>query len=273
MRGIGTGRLRGRRRQAGPGPATRPAPAALLHGLRACASCSSPRPGSAMPCCPPGCWTTCCAPIRRRGSPSPAARSRPGCSRACRGGSATLVVEKRRYDLHWLALWRARVGTRWDLAVDLRGSALTCCCRPGGARSCAAGGAGPPARAIWRRARARSAAAAGGLDRRRRTTPGAAALLPRGPAGDRARPDRELGRQDLAGGALRRAVPRPAPGRCRARAPAVFAGPGAAERAHGARRCCRRCRSAIDLCGRLSPAGGGRLPRALRACSSATIPA
>ena len=36
-----------------------------------------------------------------------------------------LIVEKRRFDLHWLAVWRACVGTRWDLAVDLRGSALT----------------------------------------------------------------------------------------------------------------------------------------------------
>jgi heptosyltransferase-3 len=36
-----------------------------------------------------------------------------------------IVVEKQRYDLHWLSLWRACVGTRWDLAVDLRGSAVT----------------------------------------------------------------------------------------------------------------------------------------------------
>ena len=37
----------------------------------------------------------------------------------------TLIVTKRRFDLHWLSLWRALVGTRWDLCVDLRGSALT----------------------------------------------------------------------------------------------------------------------------------------------------
>lgn len=36
-----------------------------------------------------------------------------------------IVVDKRRYDLHWLALWRATVGTVWDLVVDLRGSALS----------------------------------------------------------------------------------------------------------------------------------------------------
>ena len=37
---------------------------------------------------------------------------------------ATLVVEKRRYDAHWLDLWRRTVLKRWDLVVDLRGSAL-----------------------------------------------------------------------------------------------------------------------------------------------------
>ncbi|GAC1337756.1 MAG: glycosyltransferase family 9 protein [Acetobacteraceae bacterium] len=35
-----------------------------------------------------------------------------------------IVVDKRRYDLHWLTLWRQTVGTLWDLVVDLRGSAL-----------------------------------------------------------------------------------------------------------------------------------------------------
>lgn len=37
----------------------------------------------------------------------------------------SIVVTKQTFDLHWLALWRASVGTRWDLAVDLRGSGLT----------------------------------------------------------------------------------------------------------------------------------------------------
>lgn len=37
----------------------------------------------------------------------------------------TLVVEKQRYDRHWWRLWRACIGTRWDLAIDLRGSAVT----------------------------------------------------------------------------------------------------------------------------------------------------
>ncbi len=37
----------------------------------------------------------------------------------------TLVVDKRRFDRHWLTLWSQTVTTLWDLAVDLRGSALT----------------------------------------------------------------------------------------------------------------------------------------------------
>jgi ADP-heptose:LPS heptosyltransferase len=41
------------------------------------------------------------------------------------GRERTLIVEKQRYDLHWLRLWWQCVGTRWDLAIDLRGSATT----------------------------------------------------------------------------------------------------------------------------------------------------
>ena len=37
----------------------------------------------------------------------------------------TLIVDKRRFDRHWLTLWRQTVTTLWDLAVDLRGSAIT----------------------------------------------------------------------------------------------------------------------------------------------------
>ncbi|MBV9537585.1 MAG: glycosyltransferase family 9 protein, partial [Acidisphaera sp.] len=36
----------------------------------------------------------------------------------------TVIMEKRRYDLHWLRLWLATVGSRWDMVVDLRGSGL-----------------------------------------------------------------------------------------------------------------------------------------------------
>jgi lipopolysaccharide heptosyltransferase III len=35
-----------------------------------------------------------------------------------------VVIEKHRYDLHWLRLWAMAVRTRWDLVVDIRGSAL-----------------------------------------------------------------------------------------------------------------------------------------------------
>jgi ADP-heptose:LPS heptosyltransferase len=35
-----------------------------------------------------------------------------------------IVLEKRSLSRHWLELWRAVAGTRWDLVVDLRGSAL-----------------------------------------------------------------------------------------------------------------------------------------------------
>ena len=36
----------------------------------------------------------------------------------------TIVLEKQRLRLHWLALWRQVSGMRWDLVVDLRGSAF-----------------------------------------------------------------------------------------------------------------------------------------------------
>jgi len=36
-----------------------------------------------------------------------------------------IVVEKRRFDLHWASLWASVAGKRWDLVVDLRGSALS----------------------------------------------------------------------------------------------------------------------------------------------------
>lgn len=36
----------------------------------------------------------------------------------------TIVMTKRPYDMHWVALWRDCVRTRWDLCVDLRGSVI-----------------------------------------------------------------------------------------------------------------------------------------------------
>ena len=62
----------------------------------------------------------------------PAARFTIACGPAAVGvfarmprREATLVVEKRRYDAHWLVLWRRTATTLWDLVVDLRGSALS----------------------------------------------------------------------------------------------------------------------------------------------------
>ena len=37
----------------------------------------------------------------------------------------TIVMEKRPYGRHWLPLWSATVGTRWDLVVDIRASGLS----------------------------------------------------------------------------------------------------------------------------------------------------
>jgi heptosyltransferase-3 len=36
----------------------------------------------------------------------------------------TIVLDKRRYSLHWLPLWASAATTLWDLVVDIRGSAL-----------------------------------------------------------------------------------------------------------------------------------------------------
>ena len=36
----------------------------------------------------------------------------------------TLVLEKQRFDWHWFGLWRQVAFTRWDLVLDLRGSAM-----------------------------------------------------------------------------------------------------------------------------------------------------
>jgi heptosyltransferase-3 len=61
----------------------------------------------------------------------PAARFTVACGPVAEGvfarmprRDATLIVAKRRFDLHWLELWRRTAGTLWDLVVDLRGSAL-----------------------------------------------------------------------------------------------------------------------------------------------------
>jgi heptosyltransferase-3 len=50
-----------------------------------------------------------------------------------------VVVEKRRWSLHWLPLYAAVAGRRWDLVVDLRGSALAWLLRAGERRVMAKG--------------------------------------------------------------------------------------------------------------------------------------
>jgi ADP-heptose:LPS heptosyltransferase len=61
----------------------------------------------------------------------PQARVVVGCGPVAEGVFArmpnrawTIVMEKRGWARHWLSLWWQVVGTRWDLVVDLRGSAL-----------------------------------------------------------------------------------------------------------------------------------------------------
>ena len=40
------------------------------------------------------------------------------------GLERTIAIQKGRWKRHWLDLWRAAAGRRWDLVVDLRGSAI-----------------------------------------------------------------------------------------------------------------------------------------------------
>ena len=42
-----------------------------------------------------------------------------------------IVMDKRRFDLHWLDLWRACAGRKWDMTVDLRGSVISFLLRAG----------------------------------------------------------------------------------------------------------------------------------------------
>ncbi|MBN8528007.1 MAG: glycosyltransferase family 9 protein [Caulobacterales bacterium] len=49
--------------------------------------------------------------------PAPFFRSAPGVTR-------TIILDKKKLAGHWLDLWRQVRGTRWDLVIDIRGSAL-----------------------------------------------------------------------------------------------------------------------------------------------------
>ena len=42
-----------------------------------------------------------------------------------------IAIEKQRFRLHWMTLWREAIGTRWDVAVDLRRSELLTLLRVG----------------------------------------------------------------------------------------------------------------------------------------------
>ena len=53
-----------------------------------------------------------------------------------------VVVEKRRWSLHWLPFYSAVATRRWDLVVDLRRSALAWLLRAGERRVIAKGGSG-----------------------------------------------------------------------------------------------------------------------------------
>lgn len=50
--------------------------------------------------------------------PAPFFRSAPGVVR-------TIVLDKKKLAGHWVDLWKQAVGTRWDLVIDIRGSALS----------------------------------------------------------------------------------------------------------------------------------------------------
>src|SRR3984893_10198144 len=50
-----------------------------------------------------------------------------------------IVLRKRRFSLHWLALYGRTLGRRWDLVVDLRGSVLAWLLRAGERRVMAKG--------------------------------------------------------------------------------------------------------------------------------------
>ncbi|CAN5411986.1 glycosyltransferase family 9 protein [soil metagenome] len=50
--------------------------------------------------------------------PAPFFRSAPGVEQ-------TIILDKKKMAGHWVDLWKQVVGTRWDLVIDIRGSALS----------------------------------------------------------------------------------------------------------------------------------------------------
>ncbi len=166
------------------------------------------------------------------------------------GRVRTLVVTKRRHDLHWLGLWRSCVGTWWDLAIDLRGSAVTLLLparrraimrggRRGGHRLAHLGGVlglvPPPAPVVW--------IAGADRDRARALLPDGRTLVALGPTANWAGKVWPAARFAAAFEALLPHLP--------GALPVVLAGPGAAEHAM-AQGVLDRLPGAIDLRGRLS---------------------
>ncbi len=164
---------------------------------------------------------------------------------------ATLLMDKQRFDLHWLRLWRRTVGTLWDLVVDLRGSALSFLL-PARHRAVMRGGrrtghklvqlaatlglAPPPLPVSWTNAADRAQAAI---------------LLPSGPSyiglGPTANWSGKLWPPNQFAALFRAVRDQALPG---AR-PVIFAGPGAAEHAMAAP-VLAALPDAVDLTGRLS---------------------
>ena len=165
------------------------------------------------------------------------------------GRERTLVIDKRRWNLHWLPLWGWAAARRWDLVVDIRGSALAYMVwtrrravmrpRPGhkiAQLAAVLGLAEPPAPVAW---------SAPEDDRRAR------ALLPPGrpivALGPTANWDPKIWPPERFTALFNALAEGPLPGAV----PVVLGGPGAAERARAAP-VLAGLPGAIDLCGALS---------------------
>ena len=186
----------------------------------------------------------------------PGARITVACGRVAEGVFArmpnrerTIILDKQPYGLHWVPLWASVVRTVWDLVVDIRGSGLAFLVptrrravyrrRPG--HKIAELGAvldldPPPLPVVWTALADRSRAAA--------LLPSGRPVIALGPTANW--PPKVWAPERFAAlfGALRSG---PVPGAV----PAVFAGPGAEERAL-AEPLLKLLPEAIDLCGALA---------------------
>ncbi len=160
----------------------------------------------------------------------------------------TLVLDKHQWDLHWVSFWAWAAARRWDLVVDIRGSALAYMVRTG-------------RRAVMRRQaghKIAQLAAMLGLDppplpvawTAAEDDAKAEALIPRGPVvalGPTANWAPKVWPAERFAMLFRRLADGPLPGAI----PAVFAGPGEQEREMAAP-LLAALPEAIDLTGRLS---------------------